>query len=458
MISEFKILVVDDEVSFSEALVLTLETEGYDVIGCNNPSEVPDIVQKEDIKLIISDLIMPEMTGTELLKKIKSVKPNMDFIILTAFGTIEGAVDAMKMGAFSYFIKGNDLEPLLEEISKIIKIKNNLQKTDSLNSSDGYTLRSESDLYKKMLSMAEKAAKSDSNILLLGESGAGKEVIAQHIFSKSKRSINKFITTNCHSFSNTLLESELFGHEKGAFTGALQKRIGLFEAAESGTLFLDEIGDVPLDTQAKLLRAIEAKKITRIGSNDEISIDFRLITATNKNLEEEIVNKSFREDLFYRISTIAIEIPPLRKRKEDIPHLIRFFSEKICNNLDIEIMNFPENVMQQLIDYSYPGNVRELKNIIERLIVLSDDGIVDINILNKMLSLSPVENTVDMSFKEVSLRDLRQEIESSYISDILEHNDFNIQKTADILDISTRHLFNKMAKYNIKNENNKKDS
>ena len=449
MSETFKILVVDDEITYCEALSLTLKNEGYEVSGITDPKIAIEMVRDEKFDLIISDLKMPEMSGTELLKEIKSIKPEIYFIILTAFGTIKNAVEAMKYGAFSYVIKGSDIEQLLNEIETIKKISCNQLFPDTLNESGEYTLYSENPEYKTVLELAGKAAKSDSSILILGESSVGKEIIAEYIYKKSKRNMKKFIATNCHTYAGNLLESELFGHEKGAFTGALKIRKGLFETSEKGTLFLDEIGDIPLETQAKLLRTLETKKITRIGSNEEIKVDFRLITATNKNLEEEITAGTFRDDLFFRISTIILNVPPLRQRKEDIPYLIEFFVKKTCEALGEENVRFPDTLTDRLMDYRYPGNVRELKNIIERLIVLSDGGIVREDILYEMFRDSEFDKPHDYRKRQLSLKELRQETETNYIKEIMSKNNNDIGKTADILGISKRQLYNKLSEYDL---------
>ena len=338
MDKDFKVLIVDDEEAYCDVLAMILQAEGYHVRQCTKSKEVINILKTEEYDLIISDLIMPEMDGVALLKAVKKFRSNVYFIMLTAYGTIENAVEAMKQGAFTYAIKGSDPEELLKEVHNIRKLKQ-VESRGTAGQEDPsaeYMIQTKNSLFREVLNMSSKAAKSDVNILILGESGAGKEVIAQYIHSESNRSKNTFYATNCHTFSDSLLESELFGHEKGSFTGALNTRIGRFEAAQSGTLFLDEIGDVPLPTQAKLLRAIETKRINRIGSNDEIKVDFRLISATNKDLVKEIKEGNFREDLFYRLSTIVIQVPPLRQRREDIPDLIQYFVNKTQKTLGYE--------------------------------------------------------------------------------------------------------------------------
>ena len=264
-----------------------------------------------------------------------------------------------------------------------------------------------------------------------------------------------FFATNCHTFTDSLLESELFGHEKGSFTGAMGTRIGRFEAARAGTLFLDEIGDVPLATQAKLLRAIETKRINRIGSNEEIQVDFRLVSATNKDLEKEIKEGRFREDLFYRLSTIIIQLPPLRQRKEDLPSLIQYFLEKAQTSLGLEKIEMDKEVMDFLLHYNYPGNIRELKNMIERIVVLSDNGKINRDSISNLIYRGESDNLEEIFEGNYSLKDIRREVESKFIQKALKKNLFNMTKTAKDLDISTRHLFNKISEYGIKDHTDK---
>ncbi|MCG8482515.1 MAG: sigma-54 dependent transcriptional regulator [Clostridia bacterium] len=449
----FKILVVDDEQDYRDVLDMLLKSKGYDVKTFARAEDALEAMEQENYDLVISDLIMPEMDGVDLLEAIKSKYPDVVVIIMTAFGTIENAVDAMKKGAFTYIIKGNSPEELLMEIENIMSFKQlkdeNIYMKEKISNID-YMLESKNLEYNRLLKMAEKAANSDINILITGESGAGKEVIARHIHAMSPRKNNLFMDINCHAFSDNLLESELFGHEKGAFTGAVNKRIGRFEASNGGTLFLDEIGDISFSTQSKILRAIETKKIYRIGKNEAIPVNFRLITATNKNLEEEIEADNFREDLFYRLSTIILEIPPLRKRREDISLLIDYFLKKCQLEMKIKITKVEEDVYQFLKSYHYPGNIRELKNIIERLVVLSEEGTIKKESLPTIKAKS--EENEFIFEGGCSLKDVRREIESQYIKHTLGLCDNNYGKTAVKLGISRRQLFNKMTEYGLKEE------
>ncbi|MDR1573875.1 MAG: sigma-54 dependent transcriptional regulator [Clostridiales Family XIII bacterium] len=467
------ILIVDDEESYCEALAMVLRTEGHRTRLCTRPTEAVGMLRAEPFDLVISDLIMPEMDGLSLLKAVKAHWRDMYFIITTAYGTIENAVEAMRQGAFTYIIKGSEPEMLLNEVARIRKLKAATSRDARAGDAraDGEALSeaaampsdcllsTENPEYRDILNMAEKAARSDANILILGESGSGKEVLARYIHSRSRRASLRFLPVNCYTFAESLLESELFGHEKGAFTGAAAMRKGRFEAAHGGTLFLDEICDVPAATQAKLLRAIESKRIARMGSNDEIAVDFRLISATNKSPEGEIEKGCFREDLFYRIGTIMLCVPPLRKRREDIPALARLFFEHARRSIGLRALDVDTRIEEALLEYRFPGNIRELKNIVERLVVLSDDGVIRFEDLAERISGGAEENPDGAEENpdgvpegRYSLRELRAKVESVYIGTLLRENRNNMTETARSLGISTRHLQNKISAYGIRTE------
>ncbi|RGX04557.1 sigma-54-dependent transcriptional regulator, partial [Paraclostridium sordellii] len=340
-----KILIVDDEIEYANVMKKIIKKKGYEVNVALSGLEAISIIEKDkSYDLVLSDLIMDKMNGVELLENVKIINKDIEVILVTGYGTIENAVDAMKKGAFSYFIKSNPTKDLLNEIQKV---KESIDLKSPKKTRDEFKLTTKSKKFKDIIKIAEKVAISDINILILGESGVGKDVLARYIHNLSNRKDNAFVAVNCCAFSDGLLESELFGHEKGAFTGANERRKGRFELANRGTLFLDEIGDVSLDVQVKLLRTLENGIIERLGSNKQIKSDFRLISATNKNFKEEIEKGSIREDFFYRISTISITIPPLRERKEDLNELIKFFIKKYeykynkkINKIDSEIMDF----------------------------------------------------------------------------------------------------------------------
>lgn len=453
----FSILVVDDEQDYCDVLKMILSGKGYDIDTAGNGAEALEKMKKQYFDLVITDLMMPVMDGLELLEKIKQNYEDTEVIMLTAHGTIERAVDAMKAGAYTYVTKGHDPEELFMEIRKIrdgkkMRMENQILKEKTTNT---FMLNSRNPKYQQMLALAERAAQSDSNILILGESGAGKEVLASFIHQKSRRNQQNFMDLNCQALSDSILESELFGHEKGAFTGADKKRVGLFEASNGGTLFLDEIGGVSMHLQAKLLKAIENKQIYRLGSSTPVNVDFRLITATNHNLRDDMADKSFRDDLFYRISTIVLELPPLRERTEDIPLFIDYFLEKYQQEMKKTITDIEPELMEVLTSYQYPGNVRELKNIIERLVVLSDHGELKVEYLpSDMVGDTPHITGAVAELQQidetVSLREYRSKVEKQYIQSLLERYPKDMNKVAEILDISRRQLFNKLVEYDLK--------
>lgn len=466
--NNLKILLVDDEQDYCDVLKMILEAKGYTVIACNNGLEALNLMERDSFDVVVSDLKMPVMDGYTLLTEIKARKYDAEVIMLTAFGTIERAVEAMKAGAYTYVTKGTDPEVLFMEIQRasemqkaskenIILKEKNVLLMEKLNAT--YMLKSNSPKYNQLLELAEKAAASEANILILGESGSGKEVLASFIHEKSNRNKGTFMELNCQALSESILESELFGHEKGAFTGATQRRIGLFEASNGGTLFLDEIGGVSLNLQAKLLKAIENKIIYRMGSNTPITADFRLITATNRNLKEDINSDLFRSDLFYRLSTIVLELPPLRDRKEDIPLFIDYFLDKFCKAMNKEKSQIDDNVRQLLMNYNYPGNVRELRNIIERLIVMSDGMEIKEEYLpSEILSGKAVEADrnveADRDILETdnvdTLKDCRNKAEKAYIEELMKQYPNDLNAIAEILSISRRQLFNKLVEFGLK--------
>ncbi|SKC45557.1 sigma-54-dependent transcriptional regulator [Maledivibacter halophilus] len=448
MAVELKLLVVDDEKDFRNLLRVILEREGYLTDIAENGNIAIDMIKKNHYDVVLTDMKMNGIDGMQLLEYIKTFDEKIECIIITGFGSVKNAVEAMKKGAFSYFIKSNNPQELLFDIEKISKIKslsdqNNLLKDEI--GKQNYILKSKNHDFQKTIKYAKKVATTDSNVLILGESGVGKEVVARFIHKCSNRKNEIFMAVNCHSFSDSLLEDELYGHEKGAFTGSYHMRKGRFEASDKGTLFLDEIGDIPASTQIKILRNIENKEIERIGNNKSIKIDFRLICATNKDIKSEIYKGRFRKDLYYRISTVILEIPPLRRRKEDLPILIDFFLKRAQKDLKKKVKGLDEDLMNVLLNYNYPGNVRELRNIIERLVVIAENDKLTLR------DVSGYDVFSDSRFlnNKKSLKEVRQFAERSHIIKILESYDFDINKTAEILQITSRQLYNKINEYNI---------
>lgn len=448
---EPRILIVDDEKKFRELLKAILKKRGYNANCARNGLEAVKMMKLDDYDIVLTDLMMDGMDGMELIKYIKHNKLEAKCIIITAYGSIENAVEAIKEGAFSYFIKSNSPQELIFEIEKIVKINKLSQENEILKNqlaSFEAMLSTKNKKFANVLELAEKVARTDANVLILGESGVGKEIITRYIHQKSSRSDNVMVAVNSHALSENLLESELYGHEKGSFTGSTYMRKGRFETAEGGILFLDEIGDIPLSTQVKILRNIENKQIERIGSNIPIKVDFRLICATNKDLRHEIAEKRFREDLYYRISTVTIEIPPLRDRKEDLPMLIDFFVERSQKELKKRIKTIEEDLLKVLLGYDYPGNIRELKNIIERLIVMAEGDTLTLEDAEKYNIFSD-QNDFEISSK-MSLKEVRSMAEKKHILSVLQEKDYNMDLAAEILQISSRQLYNKLKEYEIK--------
>jgi DNA-binding NtrC family response regulator len=446
----FKILIVDDEKEHRETYRMLLESRGFIIGEAKSGDEALNIMESEYYPIVLCDVIMPGLSGIEVLKKIKSDYESVEVIMVTGYGGVETAVEAMKIGAFGYFIKSHNPEELLIEIEKAKKLLN-LQKKNNMISTkknkERYLYQSKNPKMKELLNTLEDIGQSSANVLLLGESGVGKEIIAQRLHDISKRSNMPFIAINCQYYSTNLLESELFGHEKGSFTGANEKRIGRFEEANGGTIFLDEIGEISQEIQVKFLRVLENRKIERMGSNKQIEVDFRLICATNKNLLHEIQSGNFREDLFYRINTIILEIPPLRERKEDILDMINFFIDNYKMEFKKDITKIENETLEYLLNYSYPGNIRELKNIIERMFVLCKDGV---------LKMEEIESSTARNFdshKHFDTLDFnlaRANFEKEYLINALKLNDNNITKTAEVIGLSRRQLFNKINEYNLR--------
>lgn len=368
-----RILIVDDEKSVRDTLREMLEYEGYEVVEADSGIQALDLFSQQSFDVVLCDIKMPGMDGMELLEKILQ-NYDIPVIMISGHGTIDTAVDAIKKGAFDFIIKPFDLNRLLISIRNALDRSNLMEETKRLKSklTKKYALIGESDVMKRLKTNIERIAPTDARVLIVGENGTGKENIAHWLHELSPRSKGPFIEVNCAAIPSELIESELFGHEKGAFTSAIKSKKGSFELANNGTLFLDEIGDMSLAAQAKVLRTLEENKITHVGGEKEIPVNVRVIAATNKNLVEEIQNKRFREDLFHRLAVIIIEVPPLRERKEDIPLLIDYFLQEFSEAMKKPPLTFEPDAIEYLKKLPWRGNVRELRNIIERLMILCD--------------------------------------------------------------------------------------
>jgi two-component system NtrC family response regulator len=442
----YRILVVDDEETQREMLGGFLKKEGYSISLADSGEEALKICQDKFFEVALIDLKMPGMDGIELLSKLKEINPEIQVIVMTAYASIETAVVAMKKGAFNYVNKPVDLEELRINIKKALEnqkiLTENRYLKEQLNEKyKDLNLIGESKAIKEVLSTVARVAKSDSTVLIRGESGTGKELVARAIHALSDRANQRFISLSCAAIPETLLESELFGYEKGAFTGATRRKEGRFELADSGTLFLDEIGDLSLETQVKLLRVIETQEFERLGGEETIKVDVRIISATNQDLEKKIKEKSFREDLYYRLNVISIFIPPLRERKEDIIPLVDHFIEKSNQKTGKNIQGLTREAKDILFSYPWHGNIRELENVIERATVLSRGEAIDKSDLAH-LSFQRID--------EISPTLLLKDLEKSHILKVLEKTGGNLSQAAELLGIHRNTLRLKMKEYGIK--------
>jgi len=379
-----KVLIIDDERPIRNSLKEILEYEKLTVSESTNGIEGLESITKTDFDLILCDIKMPGMDGIELLSKIQDLKPEIPVIMISGHGNVETAVDALKKGAYDFIEKPIDLNRLLVTVRNALDRANLVEETKKLRKklpqSKNSPIIGESPEIKHVLDMIEKVAPTDARVFITGANGTGKELVAHQIHKKSQREKSPFIEVNCAAIPSELIESELFGHEKGAFTSAIKQRKGKFELAEGGTLFLDEIGDMSLSAQAKVLRALQENKISRVGGDKSINVNVRVIAATNKNLKKMIAEEKFREDLYHRIGVIIIEVPALKNRATDIPILIDYFLDKICSEQGISTKLIQQKAIDMLVQKEWTGNIRELRNVIERLIILSDKTITTQNI------------------------------------------------------------------------------
>ncbi len=367
----YRILVVDDDEQMRVALSATLKHLNFEPKVAKDAREALRYLKKEQFDAIISDLKMPKIDGVEFLREVKKITPETPFVMITAFGDVKTAVESMKLGAFDFILKPFSQEALKKVINLAISHSNLSKETNKTEEPKEQLIFTSSSM-KKIVELAKKVAETDATVLLIGESGTGKEVLARFIHEKSKRAKGNFVAVNCAAIPSNLLESEMFGYEKGAFSGAIKTHPGKFEQANHGTLLLDEISEMPLELQAKLLRVIQEKTIDRIGGTEPIKVDVRIICTTNRNIEQEVKEGNFREDLYYRISVFPIKIPPLRERKEEIPELAKFFLKNFSNKFNKNVEDITDSALELLINYPWPGNIRELQNVIERAVVLAE--------------------------------------------------------------------------------------
>ncbi len=439
--SGLKILIAEDEENFRNLLEKVLRKEGYEVYTASNGVEAVEVAKKNRIPLLLTDIKMSQKSGVEVLEELKDADPFMEAIIMTAFATVQTAVKALKLGARDYIIKPFKIEELIDSVKRAESIICENRK-EQLRSPREAVVAKESEAMKQLMKLLRKVASSDSTIFISGETGVGKELVAKYIHEISPRKDKPFIKVNCSALPDTLLESELFGHEKGAFTGAYSMKPGRFELANNGTIFLDEVGDISPLIQLKLLRVIQEKEIERLGGIKSIKLDVRIITATNKDLKELVKTKQFREDLYYRINVIPVHVPSLRERKEDIKFLInsclisfksKWGKEKIITS----------HAMKVLSEYNWPGNIRELENVIERMVVTSESDILDIDSIPSEI----VSQT--KAIGEQSIAIVKNQAEEDLIKKTLADNNWNVTKSSEVLGISRRSLHRKIEKYHL---------
>ncbi|RJQ63625.1 MAG: sigma-54-dependent Fis family transcriptional regulator [Desulfobacteraceae bacterium] len=449
-----EILVVEDERTQREMLRDFLIKEGFRVAEAADGAAAIDRIRSGPVDLALVDYRMPGMSGREVLDQAKRIDPQLDVVILTAYGTVETAVEAMKAGACDYLTKPIDLDELLLVIERIAERKTLLRENEMLRQELKEKTDNKGDIVYRSLKMAElinlsgRIAKSQANVLIKGESGTGKELLARLIHNLSDRAGNALIAVNCAALPETLIESELFGHEKGAFTGAVQRRIGRFEQADKGTLFLDEIGELAPSVQVKLLRFLQEGEYQRVGGDRPLAADVRVISATNRDLEAGLKDGSFREDLFFRLNVIPMTVPPLRERREDIPPLVDHFVKRFAEENRKRIEGVSREAMNLLSKYDYPGNVRELENIIERAVVISREALISVRDLPfkaEMVSSAGAEKKA-----QGTLRKAAEALERQMIREAMEEKDGNQSRAADVLGISERMLRYKLKKFRLK--------
>jgi len=443
MAKKISILIVDDEESVRDSLYNWFIEDGYRVETAENARKALTLLESDQFDIILADIKMPGMDGLEMLRRIKSIKPDSIIIIMTAFATVDTAVKALKDGAYDYVTKPfdpDDLTHLIRNATKQISLEDENQtlKKKVITLENVEDLIGESDAMKNLFREVESVAQTNSSVIISGESGTGKELVARAIHANSPRRFFPFVSVHCGALTESLLESELFGHEKGAFTGAMYNRKGRFEMADSGSIFLDEIATISTKMQVELLRVLESKTFMRVGGNKEIYSDFRVICATNKDLKSMVEQGTFREDLYYRLNVVNIHIPPLRDRIADIPLLVDYFIKKYCMSMNKPPAAIDQTALKRLQEFNYPGNIRELENMIERAIVVGDGKRITLKDL-------PLEKSIVNSSTE-SLDDF----ERAFILQILHKYSWNISRTAKALKVDRVTLYNKIKKYDLK--------
>lgn len=450
------LLVIDDEKNYLLVLEALLLDSGYTVTALSDPEAALAFLDESEVDVVITDMKMPRLSGNDVLAHIKKDYPHIPVLVMTAFGSIESAVGVMKMGAFDYITKPFANDELLLSVQNAVELAKVHRRYRLLheNLEERYGLHQiigKSKGIRNVLSLVDRAAPTKSNVLITGESGTGKELVARAIHFASPRKDGPFISVNCMALNSGVLESELFGHEKGSFTGAVAMRRGRFELASGGTLFLDEIGELSPDMQVKLLRVLQERKFERVGGTEEIDVDIRVVTSTNKDLQQEVEKGGFREDLYYRLNVVHIELPPLRERREDIPLLLAHFVGKITAESGIPRKTISPKALEYLSGYEWPGNIRQLENVVERCTVIVAGDTITINDLPPEIKddETQLKNALDTLPVEMNLADTLDKLEAALIRRALARADFVQVKAADLLGISKSLLQYKLRKYSI---------
>ncbi len=449
------VLIIDDEKAIRKSLREILEYESYKVEEADSGQAGLKLIKENAFDIVLLDIKMPHMDGMEVLEKLREMEEDLPVIMISGHGNEETAVEAVKKGAFDFISKPPDLNRLLITIRNAQDKTHLITETKVLKRKISKTreIIGESPAIQKVIETIDRVAPTDARVLVTGENGSGKELVARWIHEKSNRANGPFVEVNCAAIPSELIESELFGHEKGAFTSALKQRVGKFEQANDGTLFLDEIGDMSLSAQAKVLRALQENKITRVGGEKDITVNVRIIAATNKDLIKEIDESNFRMDLYHRLSVILIHVPSLNERTGDIPLLAEKFVKEICEDYSIPRKVITTDALEALQNVNWTGNIRELRNVIERLIILSGEKITQQDVNNNVVMSDAKHFSDDVFGKYSKFQDFKDHMECMFIEHKLMKNDWNVSKTAEEIDIQRSHLYNKIEKFGLKRVN-----
>jgi two-component system, NtrC family, nitrogen regulation response regulator NtrX len=455
-----RILVIDDEASIRDSLRVTLEYADYEVIGAATGQDGLALAERESPDLVLLDIKMPGTDGMEVLNRLHARDETLPIIMISGHGTTSTAVDAVKMGAEDFLDKPFDTDVLLFRIEKVLKLRQQRDENRSLKKAIEvrHQLIGDSSALKQVMAAVGRAAPTNATVLIQGESGVGKELVARTIHRNSLRGRERFVQVNCAAIPEELIESELFGHEKGSFTGATEKQVGKFEQADRGTIFLDEVGDMSPKTQAKVLRVLQEGEVERLGSARTIKVDVRIIAATNKNLDDEIEKGHFREDLYFRLAVIPIQVPPLRDRPEDIPLLVRHYLDYFARENNVRPKRISQGALETMQRYRWKGNIRELSNTVERLMIMTAGETIDVSDLPEIVrsGAGASRNAGTAGEGEASragtLREFKDSSERAYLVSKLRENGWNISKTAEVIDTPRSNLYKKLEQYQISQE------